>query len=519
VNTPASPPRRLILILGDQLNRDSAVFDDFDPKTDLIWMAENVQEATHVWTHKQRLVFFFSAMRHFAHSLETEGIPVRYHRLEEDADQDRGGSFGEILSRDLETLQPESVLLCAPGDHRVREELHRTVTGHRIPLSFLPDRHFLISEDAFQDWSEGRKQLRMETFYRYMRKTHHILMDEQGNPEGGDWNFDAENRESFGKQGPQNLPPVNPTSPDTITRSVMQMVETRFPEHPGRLNSFHWPVTHAEAEAALEEFIQTRLPDFGTYEDAIWTGEHLLYHSRLSAALNVKLLNPRTCIEQAEKAYRTGKAPLNSVEGFIRQLLGWREYIRGIYWSHMPEYESLNALECTEQDVPSFFWDGETDMACARDAMESVLEQGWSHHIQRLMVLGEFSLLLGVHPYKFHEWHMAMYVDAIDWVSLPNTLGMSQYGDGGIVGSKPYCASGNYIHKMSNACGQCRYNPKKATGEDACPFTTLYWDFLDRHHSRFASNMRMKFQIRNLERKKPEELDAIRKQAALLRNL
>ena len=264
-------------------------------------------------------------------------------------------------------------------------------------------------------------------------------------------------------------------------------------------------------------FIQFRLPDFGRYEDAIWTGEHLLYHSRLSAAINLKLLNPMTCIQAAETAYREGRAPLNSVEGFIRQLLGWREFIRGIYWTRMPEYEALNSLGCEDLDVPAFFWDGETDMACAHDAMDSVLEHGWSHHIQRLMVLGEFSLLLGVHPYKFHEWHMGMYVDAIDWVSLPNTLGMSQYGDGGVVGSKPYCASGNYIHKMSNACAQCRYSPKRSTGEDACPFTTLYWEFLDRHHDQFSSNMRMKFQIRNLERKKPEELDAIREQAKQIR--
>ena len=480
-------------------------------------MAENHQEATHVWCHKQRLVLFFSAMRHFAESAKQEGLSVHYHELSVDAEQDRGRSFSDILAQDLKDLRPESVVMCPAGDYRVREDIAETVKASGIPLEYTEDRHFLTTEKEFAEWSSGKKQLRMETFYRYMRKRYDILMQEDGSPEGGDWNFDSDNRESFGKQGPGDHPRPTPPARDAITESVINLVEQRFSTHPGRLESFGWPVTATQAHEALMEFIQYRLPDFGRYEDAIWTGEHLLYHSRLSAAINLKLLSPMACIQAAETAYREGRAPLNSVEGFIRQLLGWREFIRGIYWTRMPEYEGLNALDCEDLDVPAFFWTGETDMACAHDAMDSVLEHGWSHHIQRLMVLGEFSLLLGVHPYKFHEWHMGMYVDAIDWVSLPNTLGMSQYGDGGVVGSKPYCASGNYIHKMSNACAQCRYSPKKSTGEDACPFTTLYWDFLDRHHERFSSNMRMKFQIRNLERKKPEELDTIRKQANQIR--
>jgi len=516
VNT-FSTPRRLILILGDQLNRDSAVFDDFDPDQDLIWMAETHQEATHVWSHKQRLVLFFSAMRHFAQSLESEGISVRYHHLSSDPVQDRGSCFSDLLSRDLKDLRPESLVMCPAGDDRVRRDIGNAIAESGIPIRYVTDRHFLITEEEFQHWCRGKKQLRMETFYRYMRKRYAILMEENGSPEGGDWNFDSQNRKSFGKEGPGPLASPSSADPDEITQSVIRMVNSRFPDHPGRLHSFEWPVTAEQAEQALTEFIGTRLANFGTFEDAIWTGEHLLYHSRLSAALNLKLISPMSCIHAAETAYQNGKAPLNSVEGFIRQLLGWREFIRGIYWTYMPEYERLNELQCEDRGVPAFFWDGDTDMACARDAMESVMDRGWSHHIQRLMVLGEFSLLIGVHPYKFHEWHMAMYVDAIDWVSLPNTLGMSQYGDGGIVGSKPYCASGNYIHKMSNACSQCRYSPQKATGPDACPFTTLYWDFLDRHHSRFSSNMRMKFQIRNLERKKPEEMENIRKQADAIR--
>lgn len=518
MSQPSTFPRKLILVLGDQLNRDSAVFDDADPSKDLIWMAENVEESTHVWCHKQRLTLFFASMRHFAASCREEGFEVRYHALTTSPENDRGQNFSSILMRDLQELSPQELVACPPGDMRVRDALEKTIASAGCSVTWTLDRHFLITEDAFDAWVSGKKQLRMETFYRYMRKTHGFLMEEDGTPTGGEWNFDADNRESFGKQGPQNLPPPFVAKTDEITEEVMQMVKERFADHPGRLDTFEWPVTREQALQSLENFIQYRLPDFGRFEDAIWTGEPILYHSCLSAALNLKLLNPRECIEAAEKAYRQGHAPLNSVEGFVRQLLGWREFIRGIYWVHMPEYAELNALDCDNRSVPSFFWDGDTEMACARDAMQSVLDRGWSHHIQRLMVLGEFSLLLGVHPYQFHEWHMAMYVDAIDWVSLPNTLGMSQYGDGGIVGSKPYCASGNYIQKMSNACKSCRYNPKKSIGEDACPFTTLYWDFLDRHAERFRGNMRMKFQIRNLDRKSDAERNQIREEAQSLRN-
>lgn len=515
----ASPSlvRHLILVLGDQLDSESSVFDGFDPARDSLWMAETAEEATHVWCHKLRLAFFFSAMRHFRDQQRELGRRVQYHELTADPDADRGRNFAEILAMDLDRIRPQKVILVHPGDYRVLSMLENPGSETSTEVEWREDRHFYQKPGEFEQYAAGKKSLVMEYFYRNLRKREHILMTEAGEPEGGKWNFDSDNREKFGKGGAPRIPPPIRFQPDALTREVIDMVEKRFADHPGSLAEFDLPVTAEQAEAQLDDFIKNRLENFGRFEDAMWTDEAFLYHSRLSAVLNVKLLHPRRCVEAAVAAYRQNRAPLNSVEGFVRQILGWREFIRGIYWMKMPEYAGLNALDCGDRDVPGFFWDGETDMACVGECMKSVIQHGWSHHIPRLMVLGQFSLLLGVHPYKFHAWHMAMYADAVDWVSLPNALGMSQYGDGGIVGTKPYCASGNYIHKMSNYCGHCRYNPKESTGERACPFTTLYWEFLDRHRDEFSSNRRMTFQMKNLERKSGEQLADIRKQAEQIR--
>lgn len=518
LSLPKLPVRNLLLVLGDQLDPASLLYEGFDTGKDALWMAETHREATHVWCHKQRLTLFFSAMRHFRDEQRKRGRAVCYHELTSDPANDRGKDFVEILRKDLPKLQPQRLRVVLPGDYRVLRMLKSVAGELDLPLDVMEDRHFYNSPGEFKEWAEGKRSLVMEHFYRRMRKLHNILMDARGEPVGGEWNYDAENRETFGKSGPGKVPSPHAVEPDATTREVMALVEQRYAHHPGRLGSFSWPVTASGAQAALKDFIENRLPGFGTHEDAMWSGSHTLWHSRLSAALNLKLISPRDCVEAAVRAWKQGAAPLNSVEGFVRQILGWREFVRGVYWLHMPGYAEQNALECDDLDVPPFFWDGKTDMACVADCMDSVLEHGWSHHIPRLMVLGQYALLLGVHPHKFHEWHMAMYVDAIDWVSLPNTLGMSQYGDGGIVGTKPYCASGNYIQRMGNHCAGCRYNPKKATGPDACPFTTLYWSFLDRHRERFKHNRRMGFQLKNLERKSPEEIDAIRKTALGLKN-
>jgi deoxyribodipyrimidine photolyase-related protein len=335
-------------------------------------------------------------------------------------------------------------------------------------------------------------------------------------PVGGRWNFDQDNRQAFGAQGPGLKPDPLQFPPDQITSEVLELVGERYPEHPGDLSAFGWPVTPAQAEAALQDFINHRLASFGPYQDALWTDEPWLYHSLLSAALNLKLIDPRRVIEVAEQAWREGMAPLASVEGFIRQILGWREYVRGIYWLHMPEYLEHNALGA-DADLPAFYWTGDTDYECLRQSIGQTLKYGYAHHIQRLMVTGLFALLLGVRPRSVHEWYLAVYVDAVEWVELPNTLGMSQAADDGLMASKPYSASGKYIDRMSNYCGRCRYRPEQATGATACPFTTLYWDFLARHKQRYSKHPRTALQWRNLERKDPVELAAIRAAAARLR--
>ena len=397
----------------------------------------------------------------------------------------------------------------------MREEIAATAKAVGVPLEIRADRHFLCDAAAFAAHADGRKQLRMEFFYREMRQKTGVLMDD-GKPAGGEWNFDHDNRESFGKDGPGFVPAPRRFPPDATTREVLAMVAARFAQHPGELKKFDWPVTAAEAREALDDFIAHRLPDFGRWEDAMWSGEPWLYHSRLSAALNLKLLDPREVLAAAERAWREKRAPIASVEGFIRQILGWREFVRGIYWRFMPGYLDRNTLGA-EQPLPAFYWTGETEMNCLRHTLRQTLDYGYAHHIQRLMVTGLFSLLLGVHPREIHAWYLAVYVDAVEWVERPNTLGMSQYADGGVTASKPYIASGKYIQRMSNYCTGCRFDPAERTGPRACPLTTLYWDFLLRHEPTLAKNPRIVMLVRNLQRLTTEEKAAIREQAGQVR--
>ena len=514
-------PRNLILVLGDQLDRNSAAFDGFDPGADSVWMAEVAEESTHVWTHKARITMFLAAMRHFRQQLTADGIPVDYRELTPTKQPREPETLAAALGASLTQLakakqQPERLICVEPGEWRVRQALEAAAAKAKLPLEIRPDRHFFTTVDEFAAHAAGRKQLRLEFFYRPLRERFGILMDD-GEPVGGQWNYDADNRGSFGKAGPGELPAPRRFPPDAITREVIDLVERRFAKHPGSLTSFDWPVTPADARLALADFISHRLTNFGTYQDAVWTGEPWLYHSRLSAALNLKLLDPRDVVAAAEAAYRAGEAPLAAVEGFIRQILGWREYVRGIYWQFMPEYAQRNALNA-QQPLPEFFWTGDTEMNCLRDALGQTLEYGYAHHIQRLMVTGLFVMLYGVKPEEIHQWYLAVYVDAVEWVELPNTIGMSQFADGGVMASKPYCATGAYLDRMSNACKGCRYKPKVAHGPDACPFTTLYWDFLARHEQQLKKNPRMTMQLKNLSRKDAAELRTIRRQAGTLRD-
>ena len=510
---PGAPDRNLVLVLGDQLNFDSAALDGFDPSRDAVWMAELVEEANHVWSHKARIAVFLSAMRHFRDALLKKKFPVQYRALD---DPENRGSLSAELRHCLSHTRPESLIMVNPGEYRVGEAIRREARRLGTGIEVRPDHHFLCSRQAFSDHAAGKKQLRMEFFYREMRKRTGVLM-KAGKPAGGRWNFDAENRESFGKSGPGKVPKPAVFSPDPVTREVLRLVSNRFPKHPGSLENFDWPVNPAQAGRALEDFVKRRLGMFGPFQDAMWTNMPFGYHSRLSSALNLKLLSPGKVLRQAEKAYETGKAPVGSVEGFVRQVLGWREYVRGIYWLHMPGLEQMNELEAS-LPLPAFYWSGETDMHCLHHAIKQTLDYGYAHHIQRLMVTGLFALMLGVVPRKVHDWYLAIYVDAVEWVELPNTLCMSQFADGGILASKPYVATGKYIQRMSNYCEGCRYEPGEATGEHACPFTTLYWDFLLRHETRLGKIPRMGLQLRNLGRLDMDRRKAIRKRADDLRN-
>jgi deoxyribodipyrimidine photolyase-related protein len=504
--------RNLVVVLGDQLNADSAAFDDFDRKQDAVWMAEVDAESKHVWTHKARIALFLSAMRHFRDSLTDRKFDVRYRQLE---DPNNTHSLAGELEESCKSLMPRRLIMVSPGEWRLKHDLEDVAKRLDVELVFRPDRHFLCTPEEFADHAEGRKQLRLEYFYRELRKKHDVLI-EHGKPVGGKWNYDKMNRSSFGKKGPLSIKKAKQFTPDEVTQEVFLLVEERFADHPGSLGNFDWPVTADQARQALDDFVQNRLASFGQHQDAMWTGEPYLNHSRISAAMNLKLLDPRTVIQSARDALDKGEAPLNSVEGFVRQVLGWREYVHGVYWLNMPEYLQRNALEAT-QPLPPFFWTGDTDMHCLRQAIGQTLEFGYAHHIQRLMVTGLFCLLVGVDPRLVHEWYLAVYVDAVEWVELPNSLGMSQFADGGVMASKPYIATGKYIQRMSNYCDGCRFDPARALGEDACPFTTLYWDFLERHREELSHNNRMTLQLKNLDRKSEDERKAIGKAAAELR--
>jgi deoxyribodipyrimidine photolyase-related protein len=513
--------RHLVVILGDQLNRDASSWDGFDPTLDRAWMCEAHAEATHVPSSRQRTTLFLSAMRHFAQDLQREGVPLAYLAQ-------HPGGLGDALAATLRAQPVQRVVLTEPGEWRVRQALTRAAQEAGVPIEFREDRHFLCTRAMFEAHAKGRKQLRMEYFYREMRQRHQVLMagDAKDQPAGGQWNFDADNREAFGREGPGLLVPPLRFEPDDITREVMALVNAQQPPAPGRLAQFGWPVTRLQALAALEDFITHRLADFGRYQDAMWGGQPWLYHAMISSSLNLKLLNPREVIAAAEGAWRAGKVPLASAEGFIRQILGWREYVRGVYWLRMPGYADLNALDAHE-GLPDFYWTGDTDMRCLADAIGQTLEHGYAHHIQRLMVTGLYALLLGVAPREVHAWYLAVYVDAVEWVELPNTLGMSQHADAGPrqgptpppgpMASKPYIATGQYIARMSDHCRGCRFDPAQRTGERACPFTTLYWDFLARHQARLARNPRMALQVKNLQRVAPDEMAQIRERAQALR--
>ena len=507
--------RHLILVLGDQLSMHSPALSDFDPAQDAVLMIEADSEATEVWSHKARIVMFLSAMRHFAEQLRARGWPLDYVALAEHADT----SFAARLAAALQRHRPQSLKLLEAGEFRMRNLIAETCKAAQLPCHWVDDTHFLCSRTEFAAWAKNKRELRMEFFYRDMRKRHQVLM-QAGEPVGGQWNFDVENRSSYPKKtGPGAIPLPAAFAPDALTATVIAEVEQRFPDHPGATQHFFWPVTREQALIALDTFIRDRLPNFGKYQDAMWTNTPAGWHSLLSAALNLHLLDPREVIAAAEQAHHNGTAPLEAVEGFIRQILGWREFIRGVYWLDMPAMREANHYG-HQRDLPAWFWSGDTHMACVRDCLQQTLAYGYAHHIQRLMVTGNFALLAELSPQQVEDWYLAIYVDAIEWVELPNTAGMALHACGPRFTSKPYVASGAYIHRQSNYCSGCRYDPTQRTGDSACPFTTLYWNFIDKHAKALGSNPRTALMAKNLSRLSDPERAAIRKQAAvMLQNL
>jgi deoxyribodipyrimidine photolyase-related protein len=519
------PIRHIVLILGDQLDEDSSAFDGFDAAQDLVLMVEAMEESTHVWSHKTRTALFLSAMRHFAQRLLQRGWQVDYRALDVEGDT----TLAEGLLAAIETHRPQAVIGVEPGDLRVRDNINsaiKSIAGGAIPacaagpkglknlkitMAWREDRHFLCTRAQFRAWAKESESLRMEFFYRQMRRKYRVLMDGDA-PVGGQWNYDADNRKGFGRAGPKAIPRAPVFEPDAITRGVMAMVGEKFADHPGDLGSFNWPVTRAEALSALDDFIEHRLPAFGAHQDAMWTHMPFGWHALLSSALNLKLLTPLEVILAAETAWRERGLDLASVEGFIRQILGWREFMRGVYFLDMPGLKAANHFG-HQRNLPAWYWSGNTRMNCMRQCIGQTLDTGYAHHIQRLMVTGMFGIIAELVPQQLCDWYLAVYVDAVEWVELPNTAGMALFADGGRFTSKPYIASGAYIKRMSNYCKDCVYEPERRAGPAACPVTTLYWNFLDGHEAEFGNNPRTSMMVKNLQRLSAEERKAIRERA------
>lgn len=484
---------KLIVILGDQLTRDITALCQAE-RGDVVLMAEVNAEATYVAHHKRKIAFTFSAMRHFARDLQNDGWTVRYIKID---DVDNQGSIVGEIARAIEEIEISEIVITEPGEYRLLDALkHFQETSSNPPLTILEDTRFICSHERFEQWAAGRKQLRMENFYREMRLQTELLITD-GKPEGGKWNYDHDNRKPA--KGGMSFPLPPQFAPDEITSEVIELVAERYADHVGSLDNFWFAVTGTQANEALDHFIDKALVTFGDYQDALLTGEKYLFHSVLSVYINAGLLDPLTVCQRVEQAWLAGEVPLNAAEGFIRQIIGWREYVRGIYWMQMPDYVHSNFFDHT-RDLPDFYWTADTDMACLKAAIKQTLDEAYAHHIQRLMVTGNFAMLIGVDPIQIHTWYLEVYADAYEWVELPNTIGMSQFADGGLLASKPYAAGGNYINKMSDYCKSCRYKVRQKTGEDACPLNYLYWDFLIRHKDKLHGNHRLAPVYRTLQK-------------------
>ena len=496
----------LRFILGDQLSHQIASLRDINIDTDIVLMAEVSAEVTYVKHHKRKIAFLFAAMRHFAEELRRAGTNVIYRRLN---DQNNGGSLESELKQVIASRKISKLVLTMPGEYRLMETMRSWQSTLDVAVELREDDRFLCSLDKFNKWADGRRQLRMDFFYRDMRRDHNVLMD-GGEPVGGKWNFDSDNREP--PVAGMVFPPPLQFVPDKITNDVLALVSERCADHFGDLDDFGFAVTREQALAVLDHFVDQRLNNFGKYQDAMVLDEPWVYHSHIGFYLNAGLLLPAEVISAAETAYHSGHVPLNSVEGFIRQILGWREFVRGIYWLKMPDYADLNFFEA-KRDLPEFYWSGETKMLCLAQAVDATKKYAYAHHIQRLMVLGNFALLAGLSPEQVNEWFLIVYADAYEWVELPNVSGMVLFADGGYLASKPYAAGGAYINRMSNYCKHCHYKVSQKNGVTACPFNYLYWDFLIRNRSKLKDNARLGMMYRSLDRMDASKIAAVQHDA------
>lgn len=498
----------LCLLLGDQLNLSMSSLAKINKEKDYVIMAEVNSEATYVKHHKQKIAFVFSAMRHFAELLKEEGYKVHY--VDYLHENNQGSLVSQVQAFVEDNNEFDTLYVAKPGEYRLVKEIEGWSKALNIEINITEDNRFMATEEDFSNWASGKKQLRMEFFYREMRKQYGYLMEDK-KPVGDKWNYDADNR----KKLPKGQVPPKPDKFDTddITKDVIKLVQSEFNEHFGDLNEFHYAVTREQALLVLENFIHQRLENFGSYQDAMAQDEPWMYHSHISFYLNSGLLHAKEVLDAAQNAYDNQLAPINAIEGFIRQILGWREYVRGFYWHFMPKLKTDNFLEA-KRALPNFYWTANTDMNCLSQSVKQTKEFAYAHHIQRLMVLGNFALLAGLHPDEVNEWYLIVYGDAYEWVELPNVSGMILFSDGGNLASKPYAASGSYINKMSNYCSHCRYSVKEKTGEQACPFNYLYWDFIQRHQSRFEKNPRMAMIYRTMSKMDKKQLEYMQDDAS-----
>ncbi len=501
---------RLIWILGDQLLPTHPLLPS--PAADLlVGLIESSPRGSHLRYHQQKLTLLYSAMRHYAADLKKQKFATLYHHL---TDTPAGADYATILSHWIQKHKIREIHLLDPNEYDTFHSLPALSKKLGVPIHRHASPQFLVPRAEFATWAEGKKHLLMETHYRRLRTERNILLDAKGKPEGGDWNLDDQNRHTyreFAKANP-TVPPFPPPIQDPIVKKVAQEVAAHFPTHPGQADQLWVPVTRAGALDWLKTFIRQRLAQFGPWEDTMVEGQQILFHSVLSPLLNIGLLTPQECIQAAEKAYREGKAPLNSVEGFIRQILGWREFIHGIYWLKMPDYRKANFLGA-DRPLPRWAYTGETDMRCVSQAIHGAVDHAYNHHIQRLMVLGNYFLLGGYEPQAVLRWYTEMYLDAYDWVMVPNVLGMILFADGGFFATKPYAAGAAYQDKMGNHCASCQFDPKQREGPKACPFHSLYWNFFGQHAKLFGKNPRIGMMVKIWEKKTPADQRQIRQNA------